>query len=335
MSTTPDLPETPNLPGSSGSAESISAAPLMAEPPTSTPAATPREPLIDRVAESLQGGIKTLIGSRGNGPRLFKSLLNGTWLGHPLHSVVTDIPITAWLLTAVFDVLWLLAPSANLWAARASQATTLVGVLGAFGAIATGATDWSDTYAHERRVGFWHGTLNTLATVLYLVSLGLRFGVFGGALDFAPAAGENAMAAILGFVGLGLVLVAAFLGGDLVFGNATGVNHTHFEPVVADFERVAALEEIPENGMRRFVSAEGAPVLLIRMGSNVYGIGSTCSHDGGPLHEGTLRKNVVQCPWHGARFNVKSGRVLTGPATSNVPRYDVRIRDGQIEVKRH
>lgn len=317
MSSTPDLPER------SESQPGAAAGP------------TPREPIVDRFAGALQSAIKTLIGSNRRGPRLFKSLLNGTWLGHPLHSVVTDIPITAWLLTAIFDILWLLAPEANLWAARAAQATTLVGVIGALGAIATGSADWSDTFAHERRVGLLHGLLNTLATMLYAVSLALRFGVFAGALNLSLTAGESTTAAIIGFVGLGVMLFAAFLGGDLVFGNATGVNHTHFEPRIEQFERVAALADVPDNGMRRFVSAEGAPVLLIRQGERVYAIGSTCSHDGGPLHEGTLRKNVVQCPWHGARFNIKSGRVLTGPATSNVPRYDVRIADGQVEVRRH
>ncbi len=321
----PDPPDTPKA------SEPGAAAPAT----TQSTAAAPREPLIDRVAEGLQSGIKTLIGSRRGPPRLFKSLLNGTWLRHPLHSVVTDIPITAWLLTAVFDVLWLLAPAANLWAARAAQTTTLAGVAGALGAIATGSADWSDTYGHERRVGLWHGLLNTLATLLYAVSLALRFGVFGGALDLAPAAGESATAAILGFIGLAVMLVAAYLGGDLVFGNATGVNHAHFDPVVEQYEAVAALADIPDNRLYRVIASNGAPVLLIRQGERVYAIGSTCSHDGGPLHEGTLRKNAVQCPWHGARFNIKSGRVLTGPATHSVPRYDVRVREGQVEVKRH
>lgn len=332
MSATPDVPDVPDV---LGSKEPAVTAPATSPATSETAALAEREPLIDRIAAGLQNGIKVLIGSQHRPPRLFKSLLHGTWLGHPLHSVVTDIPITAWLLTAVFDVLWLLAPDANLWAARAAQATTVAGMGGALGAIATGSADWSDTFGHERRVGLLHGLLNTLATLLYAVSLALRFGVFGGTLDLAPAAGENMTAAILGFVGLGVMLFAAYLGGDLVFGNATGVNHTHFEPMVEQYERVAALAEVPDNSMRRVVSAAGAPVLLIRLGERVYAIGSTCSHDGGPLHEGTLQKNAVQCPWHGARFSIKSGRVLTGPATSNVPRYDVRIRDGQVEVKRH
>jgi len=302
-------------------------------PPTD-PAPPARDPLIDRIAGGLQGGIKALIGSHHRPPRLFKSLLHGTWLGHPLHSVVTDIPITAWLLTAIFDVVWMLDPAGNAWAARGAQATTLVGVAGALGAISSGSADWSDSYGHERRVGLWHGLLNTLATLLFAVSAAQRFGLFAGGLDLSPTAGESVAAAIVGFVGLGTMLVAAFLGGDLVFRNAVGVNHTHFEPIIERYEPAAALDDLPERGLHRVV-VSGAPVLLIRMGERVYAIGSTCSHEGGPLHEGELQKNAVQCPWHGARFNIKTGRVLTGPATSPIPRYDVRLRDGRVEVKRH
>jgi nitrite reductase/ring-hydroxylating ferredoxin subunit len=312
----------------------------MSDLPAPQEATASREPLLDRIAAGLQRPIKALVGSNRRPPRLLKSLLNGTWLGHPLHSVVTDIPITAWLLTAIFDLVWILDPAGNLWAARAAQATTLVGLAGAVGAIVTGSTDWSDTYGHERRVGLWHGLLNTLATVLYAISAAQRFGLFAGGLDLAPAAGETLTGAIVGFVGLAAMLFAAFLGGDLVFGNAVGVNHTLFEPVIEQFEPATALADVPPNSLYR-VEVSGAPVLLIRMGGawgggeRVYAIGAVCSHAGGPLHEGELQKNAVQCPWHGARFNIRTGRPLTGPATTPVPRYDVRIRDGQIEVKRH
>lgn len=293
-----------------------------------------RDPLVDRIAAWLQGGIKVLIGSHHRPPRLFKSLLHGTWLGHPLHPVVTDIPIASWLLTAIFDIVWLLDPAGNAWAARGAQATTLIGVAGALSAILTGMADWSDSYGHERRVGLWHGLLNTLATLLYAISAAQRFDLFAGRLDLSPHAGESVAATIVGFAGLGTMLVAAFLGGDLVFRNAVGVDHTHFEPAVEDFERAAALADLPERGLHRVV-VSGAPVLLIRMGEQVYAVGSTCSHEGGPLHEGELQKFAVQCPWHGSRFNIKTGRVLTGPATAPIPRYDVRLRDGQVEVKRH
>lgn len=340
MSDTSESPASP--PSDAGVASTAPAtsddAGLTSDAPTDapTPSANPsREPFLERLSDALQHGIKVLVGSNRSSPRLVKSLLSGTYLGHPLHPVVTDIPIGAWLLAAVFDIIWLFAPGASVWAARGAQALVLAGLVGALLAILSGSSDWSDTYGHERRVGLLHGTLNTAATIIYLISAALRFGVSSHGLDLAPGAAASTAGAIVGFVGLALVIVAAYLGGDLVFTNATGVNHTHFEPVVEQFVPVGPLADVPQNALYR-VMADGAPVLLVRMGDSIAAIGATCSHDGGPLHEGQLVSHgkAVQCPWHGSRFRLRSGRVLTGPATANVPRYDVRIREGQVEVKR-
>jgi nitrite reductase/ring-hydroxylating ferredoxin subunit/uncharacterized membrane protein len=296
--------------------------------------APPAEPATERIAESVQNIVKAVIGSNRKPPRLFKTLLNGSFLGHPLHPVLTDVPIAAWLIAAIFDIIWLINPESASWAARGAQAAVLIGFLGALGAVATGLTDWSDTFGHERSVGFLHGLINSSATLLYLISLLLRYNVFSGSIDLSLSAAESVAGAIVGFVGLALIFYGAFLGGDLVFANATGVNHTAFEPVVEQYERVAPLDEVPQNTIYKVVAA-GVPVILIRMGANVYALGATCTHDGGPLNEGELQGNAVQCPWHGSRFNVKSGRVLTGPATVAEPRYDTRVRDGYVEVRRH
>ena len=80
--------------------------------------------------------------------------------------------------------------------------------------------------------------------------------------------------------------------------------------------------------------AAGVPVVLLRQGSQFYAISATCPHAGGPLDEGTLTGDIVECPWHRSRFCMGDGHVLTGPATVNAPRYDVRVRNGQVEVKR-
>jgi nitrite reductase/ring-hydroxylating ferredoxin subunit/uncharacterized membrane protein len=297
-------------------------------------AAPQTESLTDRISEGAQNVIKAIVGSNRKPPRLFKSLLNGAYLGHPLHPVLTDVPVTAWLIAAIFDIIWLFFPDSASWAARGAQAAVLIGFLGALGAVATGLTDWSDTYGHERSVGFLHGLLNSTATLLYLISLLLRYSVFSGTIDFSLSAAESVAGAIVGFVGLAFVLYAAYLGGDLVFAIGTGVNHTAFEPVVEEFERVASLDEVPQNATYKVVVA-GVPIILMRMGTNVYALGATCTHAGGPLDEGELQGDAVQCPWHGSRFNVKSGRVLTGPATVAEPRYDTRVRDGYVEIKRH
>jgi nitrite reductase/ring-hydroxylating ferredoxin subunit/uncharacterized membrane protein len=295
-------------------------APLVgvAEPPAAPP------PLGDRIAEALQRAIGAIVGSNRRPPRRLKTLLNGTWLGHPLHPAITDVPVAAWLLTAVFDVLWLVAPATNAWAARGAEATALAGIAAALGAIVTGMTDWSDTYGHERNVGFLHGLLNVSATALYAVSAGLRLTL---------GAGESTPAAIVGFVGLACVLYAAYLGGEMVFKLGTGVNHTAWEAGGEGFEPVMPLAGLEENRLYR-VTVAGVPVVLARTGERVCAISATCPHAGGPLDEGTFERGVVQCPWHGSRFRLCDGRVLTGPATVDAPRYEVRVSAGRVELKR-
>jgi nitrite reductase/ring-hydroxylating ferredoxin subunit/uncharacterized membrane protein len=280
------------------------------------------QPFLERLSDGLQQLIQVVIGSHRKPPRHLRSLLNGTWFGHPLHPVITDVPITAWMMTAVFDIIWLI--SHTTWAAYGAFVAVIVGLLGALGAIATGLTDWSDTYGSERSIGFNHALFNASATLLYLVSFILR-------LIAGP--GDGVAAAILGFVGLACVLYAGYLGGEMVFTKGTGVNHTAWEAGGEDYEAVLPADSIAENTLYR-VPVSGVPVVLLRQGKQFYAISATCPHAGGPLDEGTLTGDVVECPWHGSRFCMRDGRVLTGPATVNAPRYDVRVRNGQVEVKR-
>lgn len=278
--------------------------------------ASPQAPFVERFSDGFQNVIHKLYGRR------LKSFLHGTWFGHPLHGAVTDVPIAAWLLTAVFDVSWLITSST--WAAYGAFVTTIVGLLGAVASALTGMADWSDTYGSERRVGLNHAIFNVLAVILYLISFVLR-------LLLGP--GDSLIALILAFVGLGCVSYAAYLGGELVFTKGTGVNHTAWEAAGEDFEVVMALSDVQENKLYR-VTVTGVPVVLLRQGENFSAISATCPHAGGPLDEGPLNGDIVTCPWHGSRFCMRDGRVLTGPAVVNAPRYAVRVEDGQVALKR-
>ncbi len=284
--------------------------------------ATP-QPFLEKLSDQLQPVIKDIVGSNKPPPRTLKSFLNGTWFGHPLHPALTDVPIVAWLLTSLFDLIWLLAPG-SIWVVPASRVTLIIGLLGALAAAATGLTDWSDTYGAERTVGMTHALFNIAATLLYFLSLILR-------LVVAP--GDSFLAALFGFVGLGCVIYAAFLGGDMVFTKGTSVNHTAWEAAGSDYEAVMAADAVEENKLYR-VTVSGVPVALLRQGTQWYAISATCPHAGGPLNEGKLTGDVVECPWHGSLFRCSDGKVLGGPATVNIPRYDVRIRNGQVEAKR-
>src|SRR6266699_5911638 len=99
---------------------------------SSEPQAEP-QPFAERLSDSLQHVIQVIVGSQRKPPRRLKSLLNGTWFGHPLHPAITDVPVGAWMIAAVFDVIWLISQST--WSAYASFVTVIVGLLGALGAI--------------------------------------------------------------------------------------------------------------------------------------------------------------------------------------------------------
>ena len=95
---------------------------------------------------------------------------------------------------------------------------------------------------------------------------------------------------------------------------------------------VAKRSEIPE-GTGLCVEAEGKRIALFRLGDDVCAIDDSCPHAQGPLSEGGLEGEVVECPWHGSRFNVRTGGVLRAPATQSVATYPVRMRGEEVEVE--
>lgn len=274
------------------------------------------EPLGDALQKFVGGFYKTA-GAPGPG---LKSFMHGTWLGHPLHPVITDIPVGAWTLGVVFDIAYLFAQRSGI--ATAADVTIGIGLLASIGAALTGFTDWNETYDRERRVGLAHGLLNVTAIILYFISFVIR-----------GASGPRALAIFLALVGYVVVVSAAYLGGELVFNIGTGVNHHAWQSPPTEFVSVLPAAKLKEGALQK-VMADGTPILLYKQGSTICAIGETCSHAGGPLSEGKLEKNMIICPWHASRFDICTGAVRGGPATISEVRYETRVQDGQIQVRR-
>ena len=273
---------------------------------------------LDPVAEPLTAAVHQAYEAAGDGGRSLKNAAHGVWLGHPLHPVFTDIPLGSWTTAIALDA----AESAtgDPGYGRAADLAIGVGLAGAVGAAITGLTDWSETDGRAKRMGLLHGLLNLSATSLYALSLGLR-------RSRARRAGR-----VCSMAGFAMAGVAAYLGGDLVYGERIGVNHAD-EGGPDTFTPVAAGADVPAGQLRK-VDANGVPVMLARQQDRLCGLAEHCSHLGGPLSEGTLRKDSVVCPWHGSEFRLGDGQVITGPATHPQPCFDVREREGHIEVKR-
>jgi nitrite reductase/ring-hydroxylating ferredoxin subunit/uncharacterized membrane protein len=272
---------------------------------------------LDPAGRTLRSAVENVF--QGDTARTVKDTLNGVWLGHPLHPVLTDLPVGAWTMAEVFDALDSVSDGHRY--EDAARVCINVGLVGAAAAAVTGLTDWTDTGKEDRRVGLIHGLLNVTATSLFLTSSLLRRRRRTGAATRISAAGYA------------FVMAGAYLGGALVYQRRIGTDHAvQGEDVPEGFTRTVRFDEIPDGGKRK-VSVGEADVVLIRQGANVCALAERCAHRGGPLSEGEVRDGTIICPWHQSVYRLDSGHVVHGPSTYDQPCYATRIVDGFVEVK--
>jgi 3-phenylpropionate/trans-cinnamate dioxygenase ferredoxin component len=100
---------------------------------------------------------------------------------------------------------------------------------------------------------------------------------------------------------------------------------------MTDFIKVAHLDDL-EDGDLMAVEVDGEPVCLAKVDGEVFAFTDNCTHISGPLDEGELDGDVLTCPWHGAQFNVRTGKVLRGPARQDIQTYAVRVDNDDILV---
>lgn len=108
-------------------------------------------------------------------------------------------------------------------------------------------------------------------------------------------------------------------------------NYSLFDPSLCEFLPIASVDEIG-NGQRLFIEIDDRSIVVFNIAGSIFAIADICSHDDGPLGEGELEGFDLICPRHGARFDVRSGKVLSLPAFVDIPAYPVRIVDGQVEI---
>ncbi|UCD94286.1 MAG: non-heme iron oxygenase ferredoxin subunit [Candidatus Zixiibacteriota bacterium] len=97
------------------------------------------------------------------------------------------------------------------------------------------------------------------------------------------------------------------------------------------FIRVCRFDEI-EEGKTKVIMFEGREILLARQNGKVYALENICSHDGGILGEGAVVDGQVECPRHGARFDIETGQAMRMPAVAEIESFEVRIADGDVLV---
>lgn len=106
-------------------------------------------------------------------------------------------------------------------------------------------------------------------------------------------------------------------------------NYTQIEEENVDYLEIAPVSELP-NGERMFVDVGDIPIVIFNIGGQLFAIGDVCTHDDGPLGDGDVEGFNVTCPRHGAKFDIRTGKVTSMPAVEDIPAYPVQIRDGTI-----
>jgi nitrite reductase/ring-hydroxylating ferredoxin subunit len=101
---------------------------------------------------------------------------------------------------------------------------------------------------------------------------------------------------------------------------------------MARFVKVATTDEL-EDEQAKLVELEGQKIALLRVDGIFYALSDTCTHRGGPLSEGTVEGAEVTCPWHGAKFDIRTGAVLGAPARQDVKSYLVRVSGADVEIE--
>jgi nitrite reductase/ring-hydroxylating ferredoxin subunit/uncharacterized membrane protein len=264
---------------------------------------------LDKIAKPLGNAIDAVVK-----PGALKDLLSGTWLGHPLHPMLTDVVIGSWTSSMVLDVI------GGERSRSASDVLVGVGILSAIPTAASGLSDWVDTWGETRRVGLVHAIGNVAALLTYVGSYAAR------------RRGARGLGVALGFAGGAIASATAYLGGHLVYGRGVGVDAAVFDHVPRRWTAVAD-ESAVEEGSPMLAKAGDTEVVLVRYQGTIRAMAERCTHRGGPMHRGEVEGGTITCPWHGSVFTLVDGSVVRGPATAPQPCYETRVRDGKVEVR--
>jgi len=266
--------------------------------------------VLDPVVKPLRAAVTAAIR-----PQALSDALHGTWLGHPLHPVLVQVPIGAFASASILDLV------GGDDAEDGADLLALTGLLSAVPAVLAGANDWASANPSEQRSGLVHALANTVGLGCWIASL------------VARRKGDRGRGTALGLAGITAMAVGGTIGGHLSYRRALGADSN------SDIEDTGPVDwtdagpaELAE-GKPVLRQAKGTPVLLYRTGKRIDALVDRCSHQSGPLHEGEISDGCVTCPWHGSAFRLSDGAVVHGPSTHPQPALDVRVSGERLQVK--
>jgi nitrite reductase/ring-hydroxylating ferredoxin subunit/uncharacterized membrane protein len=245
--------------------------------------------------------------------------------------MLVALPLGCWLGAWVFDLIG--AARGNPLLDAASFYCNILGIVGAVLAAIPGVIDLFGAVparSSGRQRGLLHGGLNLLVLALFVF-----VAVHRGSADVAPDKLELLLAT-LAVIGLGF---SGWLGGTLAYRNQIGVDRRYAnagklkERAVEDWSRPVCNQSELSDGQVLLARVGGERLVVGRCEDGLFAFSDHCTHKGGPLSDGALVGCTVQCPWHGSQFDIKTGRVVSGPAEEKIEVFETEVRGGEVYVK--
>lgn len=270
---------------------------------------------------------------------MVKTLLQGKPFRHPLHPALVHFPIGLLTLSLVMDILsYLRIVSGDLF--QMSFYAMALGIVGGILAVIAGLADRSDIRLDHpaRKTVNLHMALNLSALGIFVINLFLRSRQL-------YLAGTPLVYLLISLAGVGMILFSGYLGGTMVYDDGIGVGrHRRYtrspRRTIRVSNRKAQDGWLPvcddtdiQDGETLRVVCDGNILVIVKQGGEAYAFQEFCTHRYGPLSEGKLQDHEIMCPWHRSCFDIRTGKVVKGPAKVDLKTYTVAIRAGKILVK--
>ncbi|HUR36935.1 MAG TPA: DUF2231 domain-containing protein [Terriglobales bacterium] len=250
---------------------------------------------------------------------------------HPLHPILVTFPIALWTAALVADIAGVILNHGLLWAA--GFFAIVGGCLGAAMAAIAGTLDYISVVPPEssaKKRGAIHGLLNSAVLMAFVVIVFKR-----GDAYTQPTSAQ------LGFEGLavGVMMASGWLGGTLVYRNQIGVDHRYAnagkwkERELSGWDKPVCNQAELSEGQAMLAKINDERVVVARCAEGIVAFSDHCTHKGGPLSDGAIVGCAVQCPWHGSQFDLRTGRVIAGPAQEKIKVYAIDVRGSEVFVK--
>jgi len=251
--------------------------------------------------------------------------------GHAIHQMLIPFPIGFFVGAFLFDLLGYLFSNSSFY--QTSYYLGIAGIISALAAALPGFIDFLFSVppnSSGKKRAVQHLSVNLTATALFTAAVLLR----------EDPSDTSATVFVTELLGISLLTIGGWLGGTLVNRNFIGPDHRYanagkwkekyFSEEQAEYE-AADSNELKVNQMK-LLRIKDKRIVLGRTEEGYISFDDSCTHRGGSLAGGIMICGTVQCLWHGSQFDVKTGKVKSGPAQKNINTYKVTERDGRVFV---